>query len=405
MSDTLKQKLRTVEDDLAQLRRERADKLKARDEAREKFAAAPGYDTHSDEYKSANEAVKAVGEVDERIAEVQSAQVGILKMLGQNDSPVFDLRTKGVEADERTVKALVNGEAFKSVSKFAHTKSRFGSVALGELPADFALKADIAGAAGVRQAPNAGPVNPIYRALSVLDLIPSGPTTGDSVPYVQFAPAASVAAAVAEGDVKPNANATFTDAQADIDTIAAFYKVRKQVLADAAAVGTILEGQLRFDVRAALEAAVLAEILSTSGIGAVPNAAEPVADLISHAMTSIVLSNLVPDAVVAHPRDVERIRLSKDDNGSYQFGGPAFSGQSTVWGVPLVASVAVAEGSPLVGAFQSGATVFLRQGMEVLISDSDQDDFIRNRVTILGELRAGTAVWRPAAFATADLTA
>jgi hypothetical protein len=52
-----------------------------------------------------------------------------------------------------------------------------------------------------------------------------------------------------------------------------------------------------------------------------------------------------------------------------------------------------------------GATLLIRSGIQVLISDSDQDDFIRNRVTLLGEMRAALAVWRPAMFVDADLLA
>ncbi len=37
------------------------------------------------------------------------------------------------------------------------------------------------------------------------------------------------------------------------------------------------------------------------------------------------------------------------------------------------------------------------------ISDSDQDDFIRNEVTYLGEGRFGLAVYQPTAFAKVTL--
>lgn len=408
MSDTLRKKLKQVEDDLAQLRKERADKIKARDTAREAFASTDGYDTDSDEYKAAHEAVKSVGEVDERISQVQDAQVGILRMLGQEGASEPRYKSLDTIIEERNAKALVESEAFKGLGRYADSKSRFGSVSLGELPSDFAFKApgdDVAVGANGRRGAGAAIPQPLYRPLSVLDLIPTGQTNGNSVPYVQFAPGASAAAVVVEGARKPGGEAGFTDATADIETIAAWYKVRKQVLADAAAVQTILETQLRFDVRAALENYVVSEILGTTGIGAVAYAAGPIADQISHGMTNIILSNLVPDAVVLHPRDWERVRLAKDSQGNYQFGSPADSGQATIFGMPAVPSVGVAEGAPLVGAFRSGTTLFMRQGMEVLISDSDGQDFTSNRVTILGELRGGVAVWRPGAFSTVDITA
>jgi hypothetical protein len=72
--------------------------------------------------------------------------------------------------------------------------------------------------------------------------------------------------------------------------------------------------------------------------------------------------------------------------------------------VPLIPSVAIAQGTALVGDFSIGAQLLIREGVQVLLSDSDQDDFIRNRVTMLAEMRAALPVFRPAAFATvADL--
>src|SRR4051794_21115631 len=81
----LKDKLKQVEDDLSQLRTERAEKAKTRETAKEAFSKLDGYDVESDEYKAAEQAIKAVSEVDEKIVQTQAAQVGILKMLGQHD--------------------------------------------------------------------------------------------------------------------------------------------------------------------------------------------------------------------------------------------------------------------------------------------------------------------------------
>jgi HK97 family phage major capsid protein len=92
-------------------------------------------------------------------------------------------------------------------------------------------------------------------------------------------------------------------------------------------------------------------------------------------------------------------------NGHYYSGGPFSVTPQVMWGVPLVPSPAMAQGTVLIGDFAAGAQLFIREGVSVLLSDSDQDDFIKNEVTLLGEMRAALAVWRPAAFCTVDLTA
>jgi HK97 family phage major capsid protein len=74
-----------------------------------------------------------------------------------------------------------------------------------------------------------------------------------------------------------------------------------------------------------------------------------------------------------------------------------------VWGLPAVPAKAVAAGTALVGDFTSGCMLIVREGVNVRASGSDRDDFVRNRVTLLGEGRSGPAIWQPAAFATVDL--
>ena len=45
----------------------------------------------------------------------------------------------------------------------------------------------------------------------------------------------------------------------------------------------------------------------------------------------------------------------------------------------------------------------LREGVNVRTSDSDQDDFTKNRVTLLAETRVAFPVWRPAGIAKSPL--
>lgn len=66
-------------------------------------------------------------------------------------------------------------------------------------------------------------------------------------------------------------------------------------------------------------------------------------------------------------------------------------------GLPLISSTVIPVGKLLVGDW-SYATVFVREGVSVRVSDSDQDDFVRNRTTLLGEARFGLAVFAPQAF-------
>jgi len=52
----------------------------------------------------------------------------------------------------------------------------------------------------------------------------------------------------------------------------------------------------------------------------------------------------------------------------------------------------------LVGAFKLGAQIFDREDANVEISTEDQDNFIKNLVTIRAEERLALAVYRPESF-------
>jgi HK97 family phage major capsid protein len=108
----------------------------------------------------------------------------------------------------------------------------------------------------------------------------------------------------------------------------------------------------------------------------------------------------------------------KDANGQYYGGGPfgfASYGQSgqttgtttslsagtdTLWGLRVVVTPAIAQGTALVGAFQLSAQVLRREGMRVEATNSNEDDFLKNLVAIRVEERLGLAVYRPAGFGT-----
>jgi hypothetical protein len=421
--DGLRSKLSQVEDDMAQLRTERAEKIKERDKAKQAFAASDGYDLDSPEYKAAERAVRELGEVDDNLADRQAAQVGILKMLGQSerdvakDSGVGTGRLKGDQPLEGWDSApLFTDEVKSMLSRASTTKGRFGGIELGTVADRDAFKADIAPTANQRRGDYYGLLPQLTRPLTVLDILPTGTMDSNTLPYTVESGSFAGPAETLEGELKPEAAVTFTDATATAQTIAAWMKVRKQALADFAAMRSIIDSRLRYSVRRRLEGQVLAGngtdpnirgILATTGIGAVVyDAAALPADQILRGITTVLLADAQASGVIMNPLDWQAVLIAKAaGDGHYYSGGPFSVTPQVLWGVPLIPSVVIPQGTVLVGDFALGAQLFIREGVQVLLSDSDQDDFIRNRVTLLGEMRAALAVFRPAAFATVDLTA
>ena len=256
----------------------------------------------------------------------------------------------------------------------------------------------------------------LRRQLRLLDLIPAAPMDGRSIEYtIESGNPAASAAPVAEGALKPAETWDFLDAEAVAHTIAHYTKLRKQQLADNEQLGPIIRDRLAYGVLQKVEQQVLSGdgsgenlrgILNTTGIASIPYSAGPSADLVLDGIGAVLISEAEPNFVALHPTDfVAMLKAKATGSGEYFSGGPFVAAAERLWGVATVPSTGVTQGSVLVGDATRGATLFVREGVNVIASDSDQDDFVRNRVTLLGEGRFALAVWQPAAFAVVDLTA
>jgi HK97 family phage major capsid protein len=110
-----------------------------------------------------------------------------------------------------------------------------------------------------------------------------------------------------------------------------------------------------------------------------------------------------PTGMMIHPNDwySTGFTLAKNGNGDYLLSNPAggINDLRTLWGLQVVVSEAVTEGTALVGDFRY-AVLFMREGTTITMTDSHSDFFIRNILVILAEMRAAFAVLDPQAFCT-----
>jgi HK97 family phage major capsid protein len=147
---------------------------------------------------------------------------------------------------------------------------------------------------------------------------------------------------------------------------------------------------------------LLTGIYNTAGINTRALAPDSRADAVHKAMTQIRVAAgvlLEPDAIGMHPNDWQDLRLEKESSGAYLLGPAGMAGDKQVWGMPVVVSTVFTDGTPLVGNFFRGATLWLREALEVTTGLSGTD-FTQRRVSILAALRAAFAVGRATAFTT-----
>lgn len=253
------------------------------------------------------------------------------------------------------------------------------------------------------------------RRMTVRDLITPGQTASNAIEYPVETVFTNNAAVVAENTRKPESNITFDMRSTTVRTIAHFIKASRQILDDAPMLQTTIDGRLRYGIELAEEA----ELLYGDGtgqhlLGIIPQATAYTAAFAPTGLTGLDILRLAAlqaslalypaTGFVIHPTDWARIELTKDTQGRYLVGDPQANPLNRrLWGLPVVDTQAMAPGTFLTGAFRNGAQLFDRMAIEVLLSTENEDDFVKNMITIRGEERLALAVYRPAAFITGSI--
>lgn len=188
--------------------------------------------------------------------------------------------------------------------------------------------------------------------------------------------------------------------------IAGYIKESDEYIADYPFLASAVNGRLIYDLNHAIQASLIAGVLGNSGIQAdttswtASTTTTGLADLILDAMMDVqAVSGRAADAVVMNPTDWYTLRIGKTQGGEYYGGGYYAEGRiATIWGLPTVVTADIAAGTILVGAFRTGGTVLSKGGTSVAMSNSNEDDFIKNLITIRAEERIGLALRVPSAF-------
>lgn len=207
-----------------------------------------------------------------------------------------------------------------------------------------------------------------------------------------------VAGTVAEGAAKPQSDFDIVERSAKVEKIATFIKASKESLADLGYLSNEINTELRELVELLLDAQILAGNGNTpnlkgilqyapafTGGGQVVSTANRY-DVIVAAIAQVVASNFMPDTVVLNPVDFYGMMLTKDSEGRYLIPPFLSSDRLNILGLRVVANNGVTSGSYLVGDMKKD-NLAMREEFNIQIGYVN-DDFTKNLVTILAELRA-----------------
>jgi HK97 family phage major capsid protein len=270
-----------------------------------------------------------------------------------------------------------------------------------------------------------GVVDKLFQPLTLESLLLSGQASTNTVRYAVEGTALSGAAGVAEGGTKPESTLAFSVIDEPVKKVATSISISDELLSDAPAVQTFVNGQLSLFVQIEAERQLLRGtqggnevqgILTSRGVPvyAGGTAVGNKAVQLFIAMNGVRGSAFVePEWVVCHPTDYQELRLLRDTAGQFLGGGPfmgpygngsnlSASGQLTgaidsIWNKPTYVTPIVGAGTALIGSRAAGQ-VWSRGGLNVEASNSHASYFTTDLVAIRAERRLALTLYRPAAL-------
>lgn len=256
-----------------------------------------------------------------------------------------------------------------------------------------------------------GIINDPDRAQHVRDFIAQATTDSDRVYYVRESAFEDNTATRGEASTKPQSDFELTQEEAPVRKIATYVRMSTEMLNDTPGLVSYLTTRLPKKLRLEEDDQILygnGTAPNLEGITAVASAyVDTLADadvnrfdVLVKAISQARADEYVANAIMLNPADWYSMLLTKDGEGAYVFPESArFGGVAPrIAGVPIIANTAIASGDFLVGDFASGVQLFDRLQANVRFFEQDQDNAIKNMITVVAEERLALAIYRPTAF-------
>lgn len=237
-------------------------------------------------------------------------------------------------------------------------------------------------------------------------LFASSPTSGKTVSYAEMKNPDGGAGMTAEGAAKSQADFDLVEAKTDVKKITAYIKTSKEALDDIQALSGEINNELLTLVSLKKDSQVLAGDGTGQNLSGVltsattftggdlagtivnPNNYDVLVAGITEIMTAEVISGepagFMPNYIVLNPVDIASMKLTKDLQEQYIF--PVnMPGSTNVMEVPVISNARMTAGSFLIMDSTKG-NLRIREDVNLSIG-YENDDFTKNLITILAEMR------------------
>lgn len=268
-----------------------------------------------------------------------------------------------------------------------------------------------------------GIVEGAFRVFTIEDLLTSIPTSANAIDWIKENVFTNAAAETAEGAAKPQTSITFTTGTMPVSTVAHWIKITRQLAMDNAALAAYINRRMVYGVNLRVESQLVSGNGTAPNLNGLTNSGNFTAhgytsasltalglsptnrfDLIGKMIGDCSVADYPADAILLNTADWWTMRLTKDSQGRYLLGDPSSGMPPQIWGLPVVASNALTADNVWVGNLAQAATKHDRESMSVEMSESDENNFQLNLITIRAERRLALTVEKPAAARYGDLT-
>ena len=345
----------------------------------------------ADDAEAIAEGEKLQAEIETKTAEIEQAEkkTALLNVIGKSEQEEAHMEEKGIKSLDLEHLKATRGAVSTYIKAYNDLE------AMGENKIyDY----------------DKNPVS-LMPALGVRDLFSAETISGNALTYYVLGTVEGSIGTTSEGGAKARIHIPYTPKTVALDKIAAYLKESDEILSDAAFLESAIRGRGVYEFQRAVENYLVDALMDTSGVQSGQSAIS--FDNILKAKQDVFAdTGYAPDALLINPADMANLLIAKDGasgaSGQYLLGGPAYApygnggynSSPKIWGLSVVESAGVPQGACIVGAFKAGASVVGKsnEGLRVEVSNSDQDDFIKNIITVRIEERLALAVRVPAAF-------
>lgn len=251
---------------------------------------------------------------------------------------------------------------------------------------------------------------PMVMAPSVVDHLPTIPVNQAGYKYMEETTYTNTAVEVDEGTAYTEATLALTERLLSVQKIGVYLSITDEQFEDEPGAEGYVNARLLNMLRQKLDLQALVgsgtgtptQILGTtqvSGIQAQALGADTILDGSYKLFTSIRTDGFAePNVAFVRPTSWQDVALLKTADGIYIYGNPTSGAPSTLWGVPVVQTMATPANKLVTGDYANYGFLGIKRGVEVQVTNSHDVYFINGKQAIRADMRVVMVHVRPKAF-------